>query len=44
MNATMHFVVWGVLPIGALVGGFWERPWAPRHPLGRRMGQALARI
>ncbi len=37
MNATMRFIVWGTIPIGALVGGvLGERHRPAGHDLGRR--------
>ena len=37
MNATMRFIVWGTIPIGALVGGVLG---ARHRPAGRRSGSA----
>ena len=45
MNATMRFVVWGVLPIGALVGGVLGAVLGLRATLWvGALGQALAGI
>jgi MFS family permease len=45
MNATMRFVVWGVLPIGALVGGILGAAFGLRTTLWiGAVGQALAGI
>jgi predicted MFS family arabinose efflux permease len=45
MNATMRFVVWGVLPIGALVGGILGAVFGLRTTLWvGAVGQALAGI
>lgn len=45
MNATMRFVVWGVLPIGALVGGVLGARFGLRTTLWiGALGQALAGI
>ena len=43
MNATMRFVVWGVLPIGAVVGGVLGAALGLRTTLWvGALGQALA--
>jgi MFS family permease len=45
MNATMRFVVWGVLPIGALLGGLIGSGIGPRPTLWIAMiGQSLAGV
>ena len=45
MNATMRFVVWGVLPIGALIGGVLGAIFGLRTTLWvGALGQALAGI
>jgi MFS family permease len=45
MNATMRFVVWGVLPIGALLGGILGAVFGLRTTLWiGALGQALAGI
>ena len=45
MNATMRFVVWGVLPIGALIGGFLGAAFGLRTTLWvGALGQALAGV
>jgi predicted MFS family arabinose efflux permease len=45
MNATMRFVVWGVLPIGALIGGILGAVFGLRTTLWiGALGQALAGI
>ena len=45
MNATMRFVVWGVLPIGALLGGILGAVFGLRTTLWiGAIGQALAGI
>jgi MFS family permease len=45
MNATMRFVVWGVLPIGALVGGILGAVFGLRATLWvGALGQALAGV
>ena len=45
MNATMRFVVWGVLPIGALLGGVLGAAFGLRTTLWvGALGQALAGI
>jgi MFS family permease len=45
MNATMRFVVWGVLPIGALVGGVLGSVFGLRTTLWvGALGEALAGI
>jgi len=43
MNATMRFVVWGVLPIGALIGGVFGTAFGLRPTLWiGALGEALA--
>jgi predicted MFS family arabinose efflux permease len=43
MNATMRFVVWGVLPIGALIGGLLGTTLGLRSSLWIAViGEALA--
>ena len=45
MNATMRFVVWGVLPIGALIGGVFGTAFGLRTTLWvGAIGQALAGV
>jgi len=45
MNATMRFVVWGVLPIGALIGGIMGVVFGLRTTLLiGALGQAVAGI
>jgi MFS family permease len=45
MNATMRFVVWGVLPVGALMGGLLGAAFGLRTTLWiGAVGQALAGI
>jgi MFS family permease len=45
MNATMRFVVWGVLPIGALIGGIMGAVFGLRTTLWiGALGQAVAGI
>ncbi len=45
MNATMRFVVWGVLPIGALIGGLLGAAFGLRATLWvGALGQALAGV
>ena len=45
MNATMRFVVWGVLPVGALLGGMLGAALGLRTTLWiGALGQALAGI
>ena len=45
MNATMRFVVWGVLPIGALIGGVLGAAFGLRTTLWvGALGQALAGV
>ena len=45
MNATMRFVVWGVLPVGALIGGLLGAVFGLRATLWiGALGQALAGV
>jgi MFS family permease len=45
MNATMRFVVWGVLPVGALIGGLLGAAFGLRATLWvGAVGQALAGV